>query len=242
MNRATNIISAFLTTTCLVVGASAVSAADLKSGRDSAAKFNQVPVATWTGFYAGVNAGYGQNAFKDKDAGSNGSFRQRGALAGITLGYNYEFANRIVLGVEGDYAWSGMKKTKRETQLFGFGRVESSDKAETSSLSTLRLRAGYSFGSFMPYVTGGLAVINSRIDNKFAIYPNVGAVFNDNTHASATKVGYALGAGVEAMITSNISLKAEYIYAGFETQSYFSSGTKYSNSIQTGRVGLNYRF
>jgi outer membrane immunogenic protein len=233
----------------LLATTSIVSAADLNSNKPSAPKFNQLPMATWTGFYAGVNLGYSQTTLKNKDAGSNESNKQKGPLAGITLGYNYEFANRMVLGVEGDYAWSGMKKTGRETTVFLGGREESESKFKTSSLGTLRARAGYSFGSFMPYVTGGLAVITSSVKGTDTFFPaGGGAPFSDTVSARSTKVGYALGAGAEAMITSNISFKAEYIYAGFGASNYNFSGTggsgtvKLSNSVHVGRVGLNYRF
>ena len=61
----------------------------------------------WTGFYAGINAGYGMGT-------SNWSLlpgtpiKPKGAMFGGTVGYNWQ-AGAIVYGVEGDFDWSGVK-------------------------------------------------------------------------------------------------------------------------------------
>src|SRR5882672_4071910 len=82
-----------------------------------------VPVATWTGFYAGINVGYGWGQARTDVAVLPGgpfpggnlapfSFNHdpRGWLAGVQLGYNWQ-SNRWVLGIEADIDRSGMKGT-----------------------------------------------------------------------------------------------------------------------------------
>jgi outer membrane immunogenic protein len=235
----------------ILLGAgTSLQAADL--GRQpTSPQFSAQPVATWTGFYVGINGGYGQNTLKNTEAGSNDSARQKGGLLGLTLGYNQEFANRMVVGFEADYAFSGVKKSEKRSENLGGGfRIDEESKISTSSFGTARIRAGYSFGSFMPYLTGGLAMITSKIESKDSLYNGGTLVFSSSTNANKTLVGYTAGAGVEAMLTSNISLKVEYLYAGFGSSQYsFTSNTganagqaKLSNSMHLGRVGLNYRF
>ena len=95
-------------------------AADLPSRR-APAPYVAVPVFTWTGFYAGVNAGYGfdvgratQGPFPlGGNVGTNPALPagtivtpgtrggRDGFVGGGQVGYNYQFGN-FVLGVEAD--------------------------------------------------------------------------------------------------------------------------------------------
>ena len=66
------------------------------------------PGFSWTGFYAGVNAGYGFVAIDrvgvrvDGDyLGHIGTLEQSGFLGGAQIGYNYQM-NQFVLGIEAD--------------------------------------------------------------------------------------------------------------------------------------------
>jgi outer membrane immunogenic protein len=100
-------------------------AADLPSRRAAPAPYVAVPVFTWTGFYVGVNAGYG---FSDSNKestlssvnilgasaplgapGSTGIFGQRnnndGFVGGGQVGYNYQ-VGQFVIGFEGDIQYT----------------------------------------------------------------------------------------------------------------------------------------
>src|SRR4051812_8118099 len=74
-----------------------------KSPRSVIAYYN------WTGFYVGVNGGYGWGT-SDWTAASVGiaDLKTKGWLAGGTLGYNYQMGS-WVLGLEGDWDWSNIK-------------------------------------------------------------------------------------------------------------------------------------
>src|SRR6201999_3405809 len=61
------------------------------------------PAFTWTGFYLGVNGGYGVG----NDGKSFGNVD--GGMVGGTAGYNYQLG-QIVLGVEGDWDWADLTK------------------------------------------------------------------------------------------------------------------------------------
>ena len=63
----------------------------------------------WTGFYVGVNAGYGFGT-ANWSALPAANSKPAGFLAGGTLGYNYQVGS-IVYGIEGDFDWSDVKAT-----------------------------------------------------------------------------------------------------------------------------------
>src|SRR5690348_3141928 len=67
------------------------------------------PVFTWSGFYVGVNGGYGFGTTSWTGAGlGTGSFSTNGWLFGGTLGYNIQTGN-WVWGIEGDFDWANNK-------------------------------------------------------------------------------------------------------------------------------------
>ena len=140
----------FLASVALMALTGAAAAADLPP---APAPYYKAPYAApyynWTGFYLGVNGGGG---FGRSTWDSTGSFNLTGALAGGTIGYNYQYG-RAVIGAEGDIDWSGMKGSTTAGCAAG---CQTSD----SWLSTVRARLGYAADRFLPYVTGGAAFGN----------------------------------------------------------------------------------
>src|SRR5512137_1484801 len=112
-----------------VFGAAVLSAASLSCP----ASAQEYP-AIWSGFYAGVNAGYG-DVFD-----APGGLDISGGLLGFHLGYNYQIGS-AVLGVEGDYMGSWM-----EDGPFA-----------VDDIASIRARAGYTFGNTLLYGTLGYA-------------------------------------------------------------------------------------
>jgi outer membrane immunogenic protein len=196
----------------LALGVASASAADLP--RRETMPVKAVPYTqmyNWTGAYVGINGGYGWRS----GGSSNG-----GGLIGGTIGYNWQSNGPLVWGLEGDLDWT---------------RIRGSDAFnETSNrwLGTVRGRLGYAMGatgSWMPYVTGGVAFgdINNTV-------PAFGS-------ARDTKVGYVLGAGIEAALSGPWTAKLEYQYVDLgngPTVAGFGSNFK-ANIV---KVGLNYRF
>jgi outer membrane immunogenic protein len=179
----------------------------------------EVRLFDWTGFYAGLNGGYGWGDSKFTGAGANTS--PEGALLGGTIGYNYQWGS-TVFGVETDLAWSNVKGSTGCT----FGSCET----KNDWLGTTRLRLGYAFDRFMPYVTGGAAYgdVKARV-------PGVGS-------DSDTKVGWTVGGGAEYAFTPNWSVKAEYLYVDLGKIDCAACGghVKFNENIVRG--GINYKF
>ena len=68
--------------------ASPSSAADLPR---KAPAYYVAPFFSWSGFYVGINGGYGWgNSSWTNIGGTTGDFRVKGALAGATLGFNLQ--------------------------------------------------------------------------------------------------------------------------------------------------------
>src|SRR5437764_4090932 len=67
------------------------------------------PAWNWTGFYIGVNGGYGwaNSTHTDVFGVTTGSFKQNGGLIGGTIGYNWQ-TSPAVLGLEGDLDWASI--------------------------------------------------------------------------------------------------------------------------------------
>ena len=119
----------------LSAGAStAATAADVIAEQPPAPAPVVTPVFSWSGVYLGANLGYG---WADTNVGGD----DNGFFGGGQIGYNYEFDNHLVLGIEGDMDATGME--------FGGNDVD-------YALSG-RARLGYAFDRWMPYATGGVA-------------------------------------------------------------------------------------
>ena len=199
----------------LALGSAAV-AADLPRRATAAAPYvAPVPVFTWTGFYAGVNPGYGWGSQKGTADANYGSLD--GAQVGGTAGYNYQMG-QIVLGMESDLDWSNAKNTN--------GAFVS----KQTSIGTVRGRVGYAVDRVLLFTTGGYAGGN--------VERTVGAASASDWHN-----GYALGGGMEYAITNNVSAKAEYLYTDLSSKSDTASLPSRAGVTQnTVRMGVNYRF
>ena len=117
------------------------------------------------------------------------------------------------------------------------------------NLGTLRLRAGVAVDRALIYATGGLAYGDVRYSS--ATQYN-GPVAEYVGSASAWKVGWTLGGGVEYALTNNWTIKAEYLYYRLGDQSYAAQpveanppnivGHTFSTNGDIVRVGVNYKF
>ncbi|WP_243368918.1 outer membrane protein [Microvirga solisilvae] len=207
-----------LASVALLSLSAAASAADLPSRR-APAPVVAVPVFTWTGFYAGVNAGIGFNNGGDNDIVFGGatitgdSDDDAGFVGGAQIGYNYQIGS-FVVGVEGDLQWADFGST---TYVFPAGTVtvDSDDW-----FGTVRARAGVAFDRALIYATGGFAFADDRN-------------------------GWTLGGGLEYAFTNNLTMKVEGLYVNLEDEDFTFGGTTFSTGetdFGVVRAGLNYKF
>ena len=202
------------------------------------------PVWSWAGFYIGGNVGIAQSRSSITDEPGGAPFltgalgvssidtRKTGVIGGLQAGYNWQF-NSLVVGVEGDISFGSLNAS---TNLFGTDTYSS----KLNALGTLRGRVGWAVDRFLVYGTGGVAL--ASLSDQLVDTP-VGFTAGPTSNA----FGWVAGGGVEYALSGPWIVRAEYLHVGFENRhTTVSPGTTYvfafKDSIDIGRVGINYKF
>jgi outer membrane immunogenic protein len=208
----------------LALGVASASAADLVRPRampEKAPAYMPPPLYNWSGFYVGINGGYGFGRSSFSAPFATGSFDNSGGMVGGTVGYNYQI-NQVVLGIEGDMDADWAKGSA----ACGIGIVCTT---KNDWLGTVRGRLGYAAGRFMPYITGGAAF--GDIKNSITSFGS----------ANETKVGWTAGGGVEAALHGPWTAKLEYLHVDLgHGATVAGADASYHSDII--RAGINYRF
>jgi len=140
----------------MAIAALPASAADMGARIPTKAPPLAEPVWNWTGFYIGVNGGWGwaRSTHTDALGLSTGDFRQTGGLIGGTIGYNWQ-TGPLVLGVEGDLDWARINGSVG-------GCFTGNCFTEMQAFGTARGRLGYAINNWMPFIAGGAAFADIR--------------------------------------------------------------------------------
>lgn len=225
-----------------------------------------IGVTNWTGFYAGgffgAAAGRTDIAFPASPQATNRPW-VLGPIAGLQAGYNHQFANNWVVGVEGDIAWAdvhGGRSAGTQIALPGMTSALFVLQDKTSWMATATARVGYAMGRTLFYGKAGAAFEDGRVsatcfnpqgaatNPATSCFNQAGAVFASGTGfgTSSTRVGWTIGYGTEFDLGKNWSAKAEYDYISFGSHTALASdGTttiRDRADISQVKVGLNYRF
>jgi outer membrane immunogenic protein len=225
------------------IAASSAQAADLPSRAAPAPVIAAVPIFTWTGFYVGVNAGYGwnnndSNNYYDPTFGlyGNNSDNDGGFVGGGQIGYNYQ-VGQFVIGVEADLQYADIGgKANNYASGFYYGNRDSD-----GYFGTVRARAGVAFDRALIYVTGGFAYGDIASGSSSLYAPGVAYYYGSNDD---TNTGWVLGGGVEYAFTNNLTAKIEGLYVNLDTKNNYTGLYADSNNAEFGvvRAGLNYKF
>ena len=231
------------------------SAADLPRRMEAPPVFTPVPVFTWSGFYAGLNAGYAFGVGdRDRDYLFGSARGASGFTGGAQIGYNWQFTpgSGIVIGVEADAQYTDFNRRLGgnhfyDVNTYGYGRDN------LDFFGTVRGRVGYAFDRVLFYGTGGFAygmgstklpgyfnTVNYRVDDDF-------------------RTGYAAGGGVEWALptdtflnffrSSAVTFKVEALYVNLErSRDYYYDASvidtrrRTSDEFVAVRAGINYKF
>ncbi len=229
--------------------------------------------SSWTGFYLGGNLGYSRgdsdSNLTSLDGGwstepqdlrdfitSNSSKNQNpsGVSFGFQAGYDYEFDNKFILGVEADYNKLDLDESRQTAFILsplGFPTSFAfSNKVDVNHTFSIRPKVGYAFDNTMVYVTAGFAWTSADFSSDLLGTNGVSKVGK----ASKTLNSAVWGVGVEHKFFDNISAKLEYLKINGDDTSYTteyrpgSSSSGYSEKFNVDldydiiRAGINYRF
>lgn len=199
-----------------------------------------------------------QTQFNISDWPVGGKAHAQASGVGGFIGYNYQFTEAVI-GIELNYTHGNFFGSSSGSQARSFqypadylssAAISSSASMKLTDYGSLRGRAAYPIGNFLPYgfVGFGLAQadINRRADT--SIYyqytgaavpplPNIGPVNNSLTDNAKSQfiVGFAAGAGIDIMLYAGLFLRAEYEHLRF-------SAKNVETSVNTVKAGLGYKF
>lgn len=230
--------------------------------------------ARWQGYYVGGQAGTGasdmnfsgttqamvakllvnttiENTGQVSSWPVMGKKSQRGNGYGGFAGYNAQWDD-VVLGLEanymhGDFGGSDTGTMSRFFDAGGFtNRVNYSatSRFQVKDMGSVRARAGYAWGSFLPYAFGGVSLGRADVfrsatisGTQEPIVPGLAIPFVLSAAEGQSNrfiYGYAAGLGVDVMLAGGLFMRGEWEYLKFVGP--------IDTSINTVRGGLGYRF
>lgn len=158
------------------------------------------PVASWTGCYVGAGGGYGmynvEHSQRTTATGVGATINEtaggRGWLATGQIGCDYQFNDRWVVGVFGDFDWSNLRGDYGTTLPGTFGVVGTMKQTWAWGAGA---RVGYLVTpSLLTYFSGGFT--QAHYDAVSLNVVNTGA-FSGAQLDAQTFNGFFLGSGVE---------------------------------------------
>jgi len=155
-----------------------------------------------------------------------------GEFVGLQIGFNAIVGNNFMLGIEGGLSSGGLAGLVQYVDAEPIlGPVTLTEQIHW--IASIRGRAGWVMGDWMPYVTAGWARADSTRTTGFMQTITLG-------HS-----GWTAGAGIEWMFAPHWTLRAEYKYYSFGPMTYewAIGGPSIVNfNFSTAEIGLNYKF
>jgi outer membrane immunogenic protein len=190
----------------------------------------------WSGFYIGINGGWGQSSTRYDWA----NFLVRsddasGGTVGGQIGYNWQ-AGSWVFGIEAQGNWADLSRTYVDPfdPRWSVGTT-------VDALGLFTGRVGYAANNVLFYVKGGAAVASNSY---WAALNNV-----DFINVSNTRWGAAVGVGLEWGFAPNWSFGVEYnhLFLGDTDYNWANANWRYTNvgirqDIDLVTARINYRF
>ncbi len=245
-----------------IAGISAASAADLAARPYTKAPVIVEPGYNWSGFYIGGNVGYswGRERTDGTLAGTQsvsvfrtgpppfllpgfpvttalatqsliGRADMNGVIGGGQIGYNWQ-ASRWLFGLEADFQGSDERVTADVCTVAGcpLGSSVLTANYKLDWFGTARGRVGFlATDRVLLYATGGLAY--GHLAANAPLVP---------LSWGSTRAGWTVGAGAEAAIDRNWSVKVEYLYMDLgNIGSSGATATTATNALNTPSQGLN---
>jgi outer membrane immunogenic protein len=206
---------------CWQIWLASLSVAVLAASGAASAQSNPAPI--WAGAYVGVHADYGNGELSETSI-----LDFKGYAAGLHAGYNFQ-SGPVVLGVEGDFSFTGIEDEYRTN----IGSVAVRLSMETPYLASVRGRLGLALGPMLVYGTGGMAF--TRLEVKASATAGVDSV---SVKTAVAEQGYTFGGGVEYMLSPRLIGRIEGLRYQFDKVDNSSE----SYRVDVWRAGLSYKF
>ena len=194
-------------------------------------------VTNWTGVYGGVAGGGGavvnsvSTAFGGASASVTGA--GQGLLGSVFAGADYQFAPQGLVGLMGDFTWSGLQSTASLSAGGGNATIA----AQANRAWSVMGRIGYlPTPSTLLYAAAGYA--GQNVTSTATAFAGGASAFASQDTAFH---GWTVGPGVETVVTGNWTTRLEYRYSQFQQQQVVS-GVNIQPSTHTIRAGLSYKF
>jgi opacity protein-like surface antigen len=166
--------------------------------------------------------------------------------------------SELVLGIDGSYnkpstleasASDTIARQVTTSSLVNHAlTISAQSSLKLIDYATVRARAGYAFGQFLPYAVVGAAVGRFNYTTTATVHdvgtPLAGSTVmpfdtldtQSSSKNGAITAGFVVALGMDVAITPNVFLRGEWEYVGFAPISGIRTG------INTGRVGAGVRF
>jgi outer membrane immunogenic protein len=220
------------------------------------------PVFSWTGLYVGGNGGWGWGRSQSTELAPGSlafptgtvfdEIHSSGWLAGAQVGFNYQTAYNLVVGVEGEWDWTNISGTETTVSTaprrVGFS---STTTGRIKDLADLTGRIGWAAGPWLFYGKGGVALDQTSSSGVF-LSPTGTLV--DTSASSTDRSGWVVGAGFEWAFAPAWSAKIEYEHFDFghtnvgvnsitlATGVFSTTFVSSTERIDVVKGGINYRF
>ncbi len=208
--------------------------------------YKAVPYYNWTGWYGGINGGYGQDPTYWFQAPPDAPILMRlepsGAFGGLQIGYNWHFRPNWLFGIETDFQFADINDRFNFTYP---GGGASYAVLAIDYFATIRGRFGYVMDRNLFYFTAGGALAKFQANIFGDIDGGNDALINNDQWLG----GYVVGLGYERAFNGNWRFKVEYLYIDFAHLDIRGFQTFGGTAMLTGdpylhifRLGLNMRF
>lgn len=182
-------------------------AADLPARTYTKAPAYVAAVYDWSGFYIGINGGWGQSRdrrFFDPAGLLISSNYANGGTVGGQVGYRWQ-SGAWVFGLEAQGNWADINGTTNTAFVLAapLGAVISS-RSKMDAFGLFTASVGYAWNNALLYVKGGAAIT----DRNYQFTAPGGVLIAESGYG--TRLGGTVGAGVEYGFTPNWSAAIEY--------------------------------
>lgn len=207
----------------------------------------------WTGPWIGFALGHGRSSHV-----MDGSLETRfvsgstdlldldgsGALYGVEAGYDFAVGPNAVVGLQADYTMSNITNGT-SVGMEGRWLSMSFDYAlRPRSMGTIAARGGF-LPTDSTLIYGLVGYTRGTFRGTYTMALNERTIDAMSGEYSYSRSGIALGAGIEAMITDNVSLKMEYRHNRFSAHNMLDLGPvqmNQHNDMRSVRAVVAYRF